>query len=53
MYDDNWFDYPSEDLNWDFPSDFYDDYGFDEDNYLDYDLGVTDDNWLFGTLELD
>lgn len=49
MYDDNWFTYPSEDLDWDFDSDFYEDHYFDEE----VDLGITDDNWLFGTLEVD
>lgn len=55
MYDDNWFTYPSEDLDWDFDSDFYDDFPdfYDECDVQEVDLGITDDNWLFGTLEVD
>ncbi len=49
MYDDNWFAYPSEDFDRDFDNDFYEDHYFDEE----VDLGITDDNWLFGTLDVD
>ena len=48
MYDDNWIDDPYDDFDDEFVSDFYDEYDFQE-----VDLGVTDDNWLFGTLEVD
>jgi hypothetical protein len=49
MHDDNWIDYPSEDLDWDFDSDFYEDYSCDGE----LDFGITDDNWACGTLEVD